>query len=169
MSQTLVGKLNKAFGIKGFIKVVPQKAFKSDMVKSDVWFVKRGNDTIPYFVESTMDDPHFLVKFEEVDSPEDARKITGCDILLRDKDISIHTDQVEDDLNKLVGFTVVDKEIELGVITRIEEYPQQLMAFMIHANVEIMMPLAPEYILDLNIEEREITVDLPSGFIESQF
>lgn len=171
MSQTVVGKLNKAFGVKGYIKVVPQKPFISDLKKSDVWFIQRGNDAIPYFVESIQEDPHFLIKFEDIDSPESAKDITGCTILLKNKDISIEKAKEGDgehDLNKLVGFEVRNGENSIGEIINIEEYPQQLMAFIQNIEGELMMPLTPEYILDINLESRLLIVDLPDGFVESQ-
>ena len=168
MGHTVVGKLNKAFGVKGHIKVVPQKAYLSDLQQSDVWFIQRGTDVIPYFVESIENDPHFLIKFEDIDSPEAAKNITGCTILLRESDITIETTGFENDLDKIIGFTVVDKEIELGLIVRIEEFPQQLMAFVIMEESEIMMPLTPEFIEDILTDTKRIIVSLPEGFVESQ-
>ena len=167
MSHTVVGKLNKAFGIKGHVKVVPLNQFESDLKKGTVWFIKRGTETLPYFVESIEETPHFLVKFEDVDSPEDARKITGCSILLRDKDISIQVEE-SNDLDKLIDFTVEKDNEKLGKIVRIEEYPQQLMAFVENDHSTFMMPLTPEFIVDISLEAKKLSVDLPLGFIESQ-
>lgn len=168
MGHTIVGKLNKAFGVKGHIKVVPQKAFISDLKKSDVWFIQRGNDIIPYFVESIEEDPHFLVKFEEMDSPEVAKGITGSTILLRESDITIQTEENENDLEKLIGFAVENHGVEVGIIDRIEEFPQQLMAFIQDGDNEIMMPLTADFMEDILIDDRRLIVALPDGFIESQ-
>lgn len=168
MSQTVVGKLNKAFGIKGYIKVVPQKPFISDLKKSDVWFIEKGNATIPYFVECIEEVPHFLIKFEDIDSPEAAKNITGCQILLRDKDISIQTEEEESDLDKLVNFNVENDGVNIGKIIKIEEFPQQLMAFVENDNVEFMLPLTPEFITDINLDTKRLYVNLPVGFVESQ-
>ena len=168
MSQTVVGKLNKAFGIKGQIKVIPEKPFISDLKKSDVWFIERGNTTVPYFVESFEEAPHFLIKFEDIDSPEAAKSITGCPILLRDKDISIQTEVEESDLDKLVGFNVENDGVHIGKIIKIEEFPQQLMAFVENDNVDFLLPLTPEFITDINLDTKRLYVILPDGFIESQ-
>lgn len=168
MSQTVVGKLNKTFGIKGFIKVIPQEPFIADLKRSNVWFVQRGNTAIPYFVESIEEHPHFLIKFEEIDSPEDAKSITGCEILLRDKDITIKADGLENDLDKLFDFAVENDGMGIGKITNIEEFPQQLMAFVQNEDLEFMMPLTPEYITDIDLANKILRVSLPSGFIESQ-
>ncbi|MEM9545991.1 MAG: ribosome maturation factor RimM [Bacteroidota bacterium] len=168
MSHTPAGRLNKAFGIKGFIKVVPQKQFVEDLRKSSVWFIQKGTDTIPFFVELIEEEPHFLVKFEDVDNPESAKSITGCTIFLRDKDITIKADESETDLDKLIHFSVEDKNKVIGVIDRIEEFPQQTMAFIQIDGKDIMMPLTPEFIMEINVDEKRMMVDLPEGFLESQ-
>lgn len=168
MNRTKVGKLNKAFGVKGLIKVVPDKGFEEDLKKCDVWFIQRGKDVIPYFVEFFEEVPHFMIKFEDVDSPESAKSITGCPVFLKNTSISFQKEDGEEDLEKLIGFEVENSGTVLGVITNIEQYPQQLMAFIEGENSEILMPLSPEYILDIDLENRRLLVDLPEGFVESQ-
>jgi 16S rRNA processing protein RimM len=168
LNQTEVGKLNKAFGIKGLIKVVPTKAFVSDLKRSKVWFVQKGNDRIPYFVERIEEQPHFLVKFEDIDTPESAKMITGGVLWLRDKDISIQVSKLDNDLDKLTGFHVIDNDIDIGEIIKIEEFPQQTMAFIQKGENQFMMPLTPEFIIDIDPEIKNMIVDLPDGFIESQ-
>ena len=168
MNQTAVGKLNKAFGIKGLIKVVPTKAFIPDLKKSQVWFVQRGKENIPYFVERIEDEPHFLVKFEDIDSPEAAKSITGCALWLQDKDITIQNNEAENELDKLTGFHVFDEEVEIGTIVKIEEFPQQLMAFIQKDELQFMMPLTPEFIIDIDPSAKNMIVNLPEGFIDSQ-
>lgn len=168
MSKTVVGKLNKAFGVKGYIKVVPLKPYIADLNKCDTWFIERGNDHIPYFVESIEEDPHFLVKFEEIDAPEDAKVITGCSILLRDKDITIEKVDHSSDLDKLVNFKIEENGNSLGKIIRIEEFPQQTMSFIDNGVFEFMMPLTPDFIEDIDLENRVISVNLPEGFVDSQ-
>ena len=168
MNQTVVGKLNKAFGIKGFIKVIPQDGYISDLKNCDTWFIERGKDRIPYFVESIQEDPHFLIKFEEIDSPEDAKIITGCPISLRDSDINTKVSKEENDLDNLLNFSVEQNGVSLGEIVRIEEFPQQLMAFIANGNIDIMMPLSPDFIIDIDMSGKILKVDLPEGFIESQ-
>lgn len=168
MNQTKVGKLNKAFGIKGYIKVIPEKPFISDLQNSSIWFIQRGKEVIPYFVENIENDPHFLIKFEDIDTPEAAKTITGCPILLRDKDITIKSEEIENDLDKLVGFDVINDRNKIGTIIRIEEFPQQLMAFVDNGSIELMMPLTPEFIVDIVLENKTLEVSLPEGFMESQ-
>jgi 16S rRNA processing protein RimM len=165
-----VGKLNKSFGTKGQIRVVAEKAFKSDLENNDVWFVEKAGDLIPYFVESLDESVHFLVKFEDVDAPETAKKITGCILKLRKKDVSYKEDIEGDDLDKLVGFTIQTEVGHIiGKIQSVEEYPQQLMAIILDdAQNRFLIPLASEFMVDLDVSKSRLVMNLPEGLIESQ-
>ena len=168
MAYTEVGRLNKSFGIKGFIKVIPKSGFKSDLERTGVWFVKKGTDWVPFFVESIENDPHFLVKFEDIDSPEKARQITGSPLSLRDKDITHSSAPDDTEFRKLIGFQVINKGKMIGEINRVEEYPQQIMAILTTHASEIMMPLTTEFIKAIDPIDKTMEVELPDGFVESQ-
>lgn len=170
MEYITVGKLNKSFGTKGHIRVVPEKAFKSDLENSDVWFVEKSGHLIPYFVESIDESVHFLVKFEDIDAPETAKEITGCLLKLRKKDVSYKEDVEGDDLDKLVGFTIQKEDGEvIGKILTIEEYPQQLMAIIMdEAENRLLIPLASEFMVNLDVDNSLLIMNLPEGLIESQ-
>jgi 16S rRNA processing protein RimM len=165
-----VGKLNKSFGTKGQIRVVPEKAFKSDLENNEVWFVEKAGNLIPYFVESLDESVHFLVKFEDVDAPETAKKITGCILKLRKKDVSYKEDIEGNDLDKLVGFNIKTEAGQIiGKIQSIEEYPQQLMAIIMDDNQNrLLIPLASEFMIDLDVSNSLLIMNLPEGLIESQ-
>jgi 16S rRNA processing protein RimM len=165
-----VGKLNKSFGTKGQIRVVPEKAFKSDLKNCDVWFVEKAGNLIPYFVENLDESVHFLVKFEDIDAPETAKEITGCILKLRKKDVSYKEDKEGSDLDKLVGFTMKTESGQIiGKIHSIEEYPQQLMAILIDDRQNrILIPLAAEFMIDLDASKSLLIMNLPEGLIESQ-
>ncbi len=170
MDYITVGKLNKTFGTKGQIRVVAEKAFKSDLEACDVWFVEKSGSVIPYFVESLEESVHFLVKFEDIDGPESARSITGCTLKLRKKDVKYQNAEDENELDKLVGFTIQTEDgAQIGTIQSIEEYPQQLMAIVIdNSDNQLLIPLASDFMIDMNIEEAIIIMQLPDGLLESQ-
>lgn len=170
MDYITVGKLNKTFGTKGQIRVVADKAFKSDLEECDVWFVEKSGSVVPYFVESLEESVHFLVKFEDIDGPEAARSITGCTLKLRKKDVNYQNAEEVNELDKLVGFSIQSKDgMQIGVIDTIEEYPQQLMAIVFDkSNNQLLIPLASEFMVDMNVEESIIIMELPDGLIQSQ-
>ena len=73
-----VGRLNKAFGTKGQIKVISDEVYEDDLLGAVIWFVEKSGGYVPYFVESAELGNNFLVKFEDIPSPEAAKSITGA-------------------------------------------------------------------------------------------
>ena len=67
----------------------------------------------------------------------------------------------------LKGFTAVDdNEGELGIITDIHEYPQQLIATVTYKNCEVLFPLNEEVIISIDVVREIVTVDLPDGLLD---
>lgn len=164
-----VGKLNKTFGTKGQIKVAPSERYQADLERCDVWFIDSGAGEVPYFVEDINQSAHFLVRFEDIDSPEKARKITGNTIKLRASDVTaVKEVPGDDDLQFLSGFKIFDdKDAFVGVISRIEEYPQQLMAMVDTGDSEVMVPLVEAYITEVDTDSSTIFMILPEGLIDT--
>ncbi|MEE9439508.1 MAG: ribosome maturation factor RimM [Saprospiraceae bacterium] len=167
MNLIKVGKLVKPFGTKGFVKVHAEKKYLDDLCNTDVWFVDFRGDTIPYFIEKIDKSSNFLVKFEDLDNPEDAKKISGAQLFLKQKDISKkETNNI--DTPTLIGFTIKNSEQTIGTIADIIEYPQQTMAVIYIKENDILIPLHAAMIIDINIELKTIEMELPEGLIESQ-
>jgi len=68
-----------------------------------------------------------------------------------------------------VGFEVHTEEFYIGTIISIEEYPQQMMAFIrLAEGEEIMVPLSPAFIVDIDVEQRIVDMNLPDGMVDVQ-
>jgi ribosomal 30S subunit maturation factor RimM len=89
---------------------------------------------------------------------------------LRKKDVSYKEDIEGNDLDKLVGFNIKTEAGQIiGKIQSIEEYPQQLMAIIMDDNQNrLLIPLASEFMIDLDVSNSLLIMNLPEGLIESQ-
>jgi len=163
-----VGQLKKAFGVNGYIRFVIDRGYESDLIEASVWFCEIANSKVPFFVEGIKQKPSPMIKFEEMNGPEDARRITGSTVYLRQKDVTYADTAKHDDdgMLKFVGYDItLEDDTSVGRIVRIEEYPQQLMAVVLIEDDETLIPLVPDFIIDINIDERRIIMDLPEGLI----
>ncbi len=164
-----VGRLAKPYGIKGILKAVLEDTFLLDLKKSEVWFIDVDGEILPFFIESYQESTSFMVKFEDVDSPEEAKKIANCRILLQSKDITMEAEVVVNEYDKLLGFEIrsVDNR-RIGIIVEIEEYPLQLMSFVDTESSQVLIPLVDAFMKSIDTKKKIIIMDLPSGLIESQ-
>jgi len=169
MQLVTIGKLRKAFGVKGHIKLEVSAQYEDSLASADVIFVSTSEGSIPYFVEAVNYDNVTTIKLEEIDSPESASEISMCSIALRAEDVK-HTTATEEgnELLLLAGFELYDKDKSLGTIMEVLEYPQQVMAAVEVDGDPVLVPLVPEFISSIELAERRVVCDLPEGLVQSQ-
>ncbi|MNT82127.1 16S rRNA-processing protein RimM [compost metagenome] len=55
---------------------------------------------------------------------------------------------------------------ELGEILEVNEYPQQFVATVLYQETEILFPLNEDFIVEIDDEEKILTLDLPEGLLD---
>ena len=165
-----IGFTKKSYGSKGQVKVVVQDQFLEDFVQSEFVFMNQMGKPVPFFIESIEELGDLLLKVEEIDSPEQAKKIISKEIFLREKDLStpiIDSPKSAYEFGDLVGFILADIIIgDIGEIKEVQEFPQQEMAVINFQGKDILVPLHPQLVVNFNEQEKKITLKLPEGLLE---
>jgi len=162
-----IGSILKPKGLKGELHIyVDFDGIES--VKFNTVFVETAGKLVPYFVESIK----YLQKnaaylfLEDVDTIEKAATLAKKDIYLPNK-LKPKKKEAEFTLFDLVGFTAIDDyEGELGKITDVQEYPQQILATVTYKNCEVLFPLNEEIIKGIDVVKEIVRVDLPEGLLD---
>lgn len=105
-----------------------------------------------------------FVKVENITTPEEAIKYKGRDVL------TIKNQSDLDDgyyfYSDLVGCKIVDKnENNLGIVRKIEEFPAHITLRVSHNGKEYFVPFIPEFIKDVNIENKIIIIETIEGLV----
>ncbi|MGC4022284.1 MAG: ribosome maturation factor RimM [Cyclobacteriaceae bacterium] len=159
-----VGYISKTHGLKGGVSVV----FENDIELDDVTslFVDINGSLVPHFIESISNrgDKSF-VKFETVDSIEEAEMIKGRSLYLpKSTRPKLKRGEFYDD--EVVGFSVEDetygdlgsvKEIQLQGLNRI---------LSIQGEKEILVPINSPFVTSVNKSKRHIKLQLPEGYLD---
>lgn len=166
-----IGKTRKIHGIHGHLKMDVQPPYEEGFEKIQVVFIEIGTKKTPYFIEHIdFISGLFLVKLEEIDSKEAAKPLSNRPLFVREKDIEISEftyEEADASFDQLVGFTILNQAGEaIGIIEDIQEFPQQIMAFVTHNDQETMIPLNDAFIEGINPQTKEITMNLPEGLLE---
>ena len=140
---TEVGRLFKTHGVKGELKCDIEIEYLEDILSKGMLYVQEGNTDIPYFIESIRSQNPFLIKLESIDSKEDAMRVAHKVLKVPTETLSrIIVEESDLEYYFLEGYTLIDKEQgEVGKISKIEEYPQQEMAFVEQGENEFLIPL----------------------------
>lgn len=166
---TVAGQFGKAHGLDGALRLQALPAYLPSLLQAKVVFALQGGQPVPYFVEEVRSEQPLILKLEEVDSKEGVRLLSGQEVLLQNQDIlpPPTEDEEEDELLALEGFMVDELSTgEIGRITAVVEYPQQIMAVLEYQDREVLLPLNETFILQIDPEGRRVLMDLPEGLLE---
>lgn len=170
MNFVKVGKFRKPHGLNGAIKVQIEDRYLEDVLQAKSIFVVEGGGYLPYFVEDIQLGNDTLLHLEEMQSRSDVMHLTNQSIALREEDL-LSDDQRTFEYETLeYAFlrTYQLKDVELGPvgeITEVLDMPQQEMALVAFNEQEVLIPLHPDLIVDINQEEKVLTMDLPEGLL----
>ncbi len=167
-----VGHTRKPFGVNGQLKLQIEPTYLEDVLKADVLFVEIGGQQVPHFIDHFQQSGDLIVHFEDIETREQAAKIVSRPVFLRPADIippeakEIPLENIEPHL-KYLHYQI--EEVELGIIgpiIRIEEFPQQEMAFVDYDGREVMIPLHPSFVVKEDREQKVLMLKLPEGILD---
>jgi len=162
-----IGYVTKTKGLKGEVQIFFEYE-EPELLDLDVIFAEINGKLVPFFVSSCklQNNNTANLYFDDVDHIDKAQPLVRKKIYLplskkpeRDEDEFFYTD--------LKGFIAVDETLgPLGEILEVHEYPQQFVATVKYKDAEVMFPLNEDFILEIDDEERVLTVDLPEGLLD---
>jgi len=163
----LVGTVFKLHGYKGGVNIYNDDDIPFDFSALEFFLIELDNKLIPFFIERARPTkPNVvLVKFEDVNSEEDARKILKRKVFLPKK-LFPETDDNEISENKLIGYSVIDKKMgNLGEITFINSQTAQQLIYVKKDGVEFCFPMHEQFVKGVDSKEREMEVEIPEEFL----
>lgn len=162
-----VGTVTKTRGLKGELHIYVDFDGLEDIEFTAVFFDVAGK-LVPYFVSSIkypLANTAYLV-LEDVDHIDRAAILVKKDLYLPNK-LKPKKSEEEFTLMDLEGFIAIDETHgELGEITDVIEYPQQIIASVHYKNKEVLFPLNAEFIKGIDVEGGEIYLALPDGLLD---
>ena len=163
-----LGKIIKKFSFKGEVLVKLDTDEPELYQNLDVMFIDLRDSLVPFFIESSQFHKSELlrVKFEEVDTEQDADAILKCDVYLPLEFLP----KLEDDkfyFHEVVGYMVEDLNFgKVGIIKSINDTTSQALFEIDRDGVEILIPLNDDFIKKVDKKKKLIMVETPEGLID---
>ncbi|MCF2875475.1 MULTISPECIES: ribosome maturation factor RimM [unclassified Tenacibaculum] len=164
-----LGKIVKKHSFKGEV-VIKLDTDEPDLYRNlESVFVDLGNNLVPFFIEksSLSKSTMFRVKFEDVDSEQDADAIMRSDIYLP-LDLLPKLSGNKFYYHEVIGFKVIDASHgEVGDIVSINDSSAQPLFEIEGTNGdEIFIPMIDEFIKKVDKENKIVEVATPEGLID---
>lgn len=136
------------------------------LLKVDFLFLLINGLPVPYLIEDIeVNETDFFVKFEDVNSEVDGKKILGKEIYaekIKERKKSIFLSWPD-----LKGYKAVDEVYgEMNVIDEVNEYPMQFIARCTINEKEVLFPLNDDVVTEIDENEKIVYLQLPEGLIE---
>jgi 16S rRNA processing protein RimM len=163
-----LGKIAKKFSFKGEVLLYLDTDEPELYENLESVLVEINKNLIPFFIENgSLHKNDFLrVKFEEVDSEEEADSIMGCELYLP----LTMLPKLEGNkfyFHEVIGFEVEDKRLGIvGEIVSINDSTAQPLFEVKNNDVEILIPMIDHFLVEIDRKNKKVVMDLPEGLIE---
>lgn len=165
-----VGKIINTHGLKGEVKVLSSTDFENERFKKDTsLLITRGNQVIrEVIVESYRNHKNMiLVKFEDINSIEEAEKLKNLQIKVELSDDN-SLEENEFYFYEIIGCEVFDESSNLlGVISEILT-PGSNDVWVIKSDLgkEILIPYIEDVVKKIDVENKRIDIEVMEGLID---
>ena len=161
-----IGLINKPHGVHGeLLFTFDDDIF--DRVEADYIVCLMDGILVPFFFESYRfrSNSTALIKLEGIDTEQQARRMTNVEVFFPKE----HAEELEDNeltWNYFVDFLIKDVDKgEIGKVTDVDDSTINTLFVVDHNGTELLIPAQEDFIVDLDRENRVITMNLPEGLL----
>ena len=159
-----IGRLGKTHGVRGEISFLfDDDAF--DRVDADYLILKVDGIFVPFFIEEYRfkSDSNAIIKFEDIDTQERARELTGADVYFP-RSLAENDDE-NLSWSVLVGFDII--EASSGrTVGRIASVDDSTLNILFCLDDGRLIPASENLITAIDQQTRTLTMHIPEGLLD---
>ncbi len=161
-----LGYVLKTHGLKGELVLLLDADNPQEYSEMESVFVELNKKLVPFFIERIkLNGSKAIIKFEEVDSIEQAKAFKGARLYLPLEFLP----ELEEGyyFHELIGFKVIDSnEGELGIVSGVFDSGSQDLIAMQYQEKEVLIPLTEEVVTKVDKQSKTIDTTLPDGLLD---
>jgi 16S rRNA processing protein RimM len=164
-----IGNISGAHGVHGEL-IVRHNLAKPQLVAKwqAIMLELLPGSFIPHFIESTraIDDDSFIVKFEGIDTPEQAKALKQCRAFA--SPLITEVALKENDYQGIIGFNVSEPHQGLQAkLLRIDRIGMQQFFVLDNKGNELLVPIQEEFIMQVLPQTQQLILQLPEGYVDA--
>lgn len=160
-----LGEVIKTHGLNGEVSIGLDVDFPEDYKKLESVFLKRKGKLVPFFISTIqVNGDKAFVKFEDIDSVDDAKLLVKSKILLP-LNFLPKLPKGEFYFHDLIGCEVFENNNLLGIVKDVYEGANELMAVN-SGEKEILIPMIDNVLKAVDVENKKVEVELPDGLLD---
>jgi 16S rRNA processing protein RimM len=163
-----VGWIQRAHGFQGKVVAWLDCPLNVGEVQLKNIFIQLGHTLVPYQVTYWESLPNkVILALQGVQDRTEAYRLKGKLVFV--SKANLLGKAMEEHLKLLwIGYRVVDtQQSDLGTVIRVEQFPSQRMLVVAYLDKELMIPMHEDLVSNIDHVNKQISVNLPPGFIEA--
>ena len=164
----LVGRVGRTHGIRGQVAVTPDTDFVAERFRrgAQVWIRHAEQTTALTIVEAKLEGRRPVLAFEGYDSIEAAETLAGAELRVPESSLQPLPEGTYY-LHQLVGCRVETVDgATVGDVTRVDGGAAAAVLLVASAHGDVLVPLAQEICVGIDVGARLIRVRMPEGLLE---
>jgi 16S rRNA processing protein RimM len=164
----LVGRVARVHGLRGHVLVNPETDFVAERFHAgaQMWTRVDGRDEALTIAEARLEGPRPILAFDGYDSVEAAEGLAGVELRVAESELQ-PLPQGSYYLHQLAGCRVEATDgTPVGTVTRVEGGAGAAVLAVDGARGEVLVPLAQEICVGIDVGARLIRVRMPEGLLE---
>lgn len=163
-----LGRIVSKFSFKGEVLIKLDTDEPESYLEMESVFVEYDKNLVPFFIErSSLQKSNLLrVKFEEVDSEEDAEDLMKCDLYLP-LNLLPELDDDQFYFHEIIGFSVEDENYgTVGTLTGVNDTTTQALFEIEKDGKQVLIPMNDHFLQKVDKKNKIIYVKTPEGLID---
>lgn len=164
-----LGYVKKTSGLKGMLLVQPDTDRAAHYLGTDAFFLEESGQAVPYFIEAcTLDSKGLMrVRFEEIDDADAARRLVGKKVFLPLHQLPALVGK-QFYFHEVIGWKAIDENNHTigSILDVLDRGPQELLLVKSAEEKEIYLPLADDFLLEVDRAKRELKLVVPEGLLD---
>ena len=164
-----LGYVKKTSGLKGMLLVQPDTDRAAHYLGTDAFFLEESGQAVPYFIEEcTLDSKGLMrVRFEEIEDADAAHRLVGKKVFLPLHQLpALEGKQFY--FHEVIGWKAIDENNRTigSIMDVLDRGPQELLLVKSAVGKEIYLPLADDFLLEVDRAKRELKLVVPEGLLD---
>ena len=164
-----IGKITNFHGISGEVKVGYTKGKEHQLLGENIFYAKKDDE----YIKLTLDKIRFhknsaLIKFEEINSINDALEFKGCILYLEVENLRNMLEEDEFLVDDLIGVEAYKQNNELvGIVDCINKQgASDLLSIKNSEGKTFLVPFVKELVPEVDLKNKKIVINAIEGLID---
>ncbi len=162
-----IAKVLKSNGTEGGLLLGFRDISPEDIDLKEPVFIYFDGLPVPFFIESFQrrGNDKAIVHLTDMFTLADAEEVVGRVVYAGEDTIEGYEDDDEMSLEDFIGWTIFNRDARVGEVVDYEDIPGNPCLYIQTENGQAMIPLHEDFILSVDPESGEMSMDLPEGLV----